>query len=77
MPDVALVADVGASLNLDATFNVANVAHLSDFTGYLLSEPSFTWQIYSQDLKVTALGIAIDGISISKDVRLLPHPELG
>ncbi|BGP22157.1 pre-rRNA processing protein [Rhodotorula toruloides] len=70
MPNVSLVADVGADLNLEAAFNVADVGHLTDFTGYLLTEPSFTWQIYGQNLEVSALGITVSGISIMKDVVL-------
>ncbi|BGP00846.1 hypothetical protein RTBOTA2_002159 [Rhodotorula toruloides] len=70
MPNVSLVADVGADLNLEAAFNVADVGHLTDFTGYLLTEPSFTWQIYGQNLEVSALGITVGGISIMKDVVL-------
>lgn len=65
-----MVADAGATLNLDATFSVLEVNHLADFTAYLLTEPSFTWQIYGQDLEVTALGITVTGVSISKNVRL-------
>ncbi|KAM0789126.1 hypothetical protein ACM66B_003180 [Microbotryomycetes sp. NB124-2] len=70
MPNISLVGDVGAELNLDADFAVANLDHLTEFTGYLLTEPSFTWQIYGQNLSVSALGITVDGISISKEVVL-------
>jgi hypothetical protein len=45
MPNVSLVGDVGATLNLQAAFSVANVGTLTDFTGYLLNTPSFTWQV--------------------------------
>ena len=34
-----MVGDVGAQLNIAAAFAVADVAHLTDFTGYLLTEP--------------------------------------
>ncbi|KAL8278093.1 hypothetical protein RQP46_009553 [Phenoliferia psychrophenolica] len=67
MPNVTLVEDVGAQLNIAAAFAVADVAHLTEFTGYLLTEPSFVWQIYGEELEVTALGITVAGISISKD----------
>lgn len=66
---VTLVGDQGAQLNIAAAFTVADLAHLTDFTGYLLTEPSFVWQIYGTELEVTALGITVGGISISKDVR--------
>ncbi|SGY79107.1 BQ5605_C008g05044 [Microbotryum silenes-dioicae] len=70
MPNVSLTGDVGASLALSATFAVADLNHLTDFTGYLLTEPSFTWQIYGQNLTVAALGIQVGGISIMKTVVL-------
>ncbi|SCV70806.1 BQ2448_3568 [Microbotryum intermedium] len=70
MPNVSLTGDVGASLDLSATFAVADLNHLTDFTGYLLTEPSFTWQIYGQNLTVAALGIEVGGISIMKTVVL-------
>lgn len=65
-----LVADVGASLDVVAPFTITDLAHLTDFTSYLLTEPSFVWQIYGTNLSVTALGITVDGISISKNVVL-------
>ncbi|KAM0750211.1 hypothetical protein T439DRAFT_247618 [Meredithblackwellia eburnea MCA 4105] len=70
MPDISLTGDVGATINVAATFAVADLNHLTDFTGYLLTEPSFTWQIYSQNISISALGITVDGISISKNVVL-------
>lgn len=66
---VPVVANVGATLNLNAAFNVADVGHLTDFTSYLLTEPSFVWQIYGQNLSVSALGITVPGISIMKSVK--------
>ncbi|GAA5951249.1 hypothetical protein JCM3765_002422 [Sporobolomyces pararoseus] len=70
MPNISIAGDVGAQLNIAAAFSVADVGHLTDFTGYLLTEESFTWQIYGENLAVTALGITVDGISIMKDVVL-------
>lgn len=68
-PSVSLVADVGARLNFNSAFSVADVGHLTDFTTYLLTEPSFVWQIYATNLTIAALGIVIPDISISKNVR--------
>ncbi|GAA6027071.1 hypothetical protein JCM8097_006088 [Rhodosporidiobolus ruineniae] len=70
MPNVSLTGDVGADLNIESAFSVADVGHLTDFTAYLLTEPSFVWQIYSQNIAVTALGITVEGVSIMKDVVL-------
>lgn len=70
MPDVHAAADVGAALDLDATLTVADVGHLTDFTRYLLTEPSFTWDIQGGGVAVAALGIVTTGISLSKSVTL-------
>lgn len=61
---------MGATLNLEATTSVADVGYLTEFTGYLLNEPSFTWQIFGEELSVTALGITVTGINIMKTVVL-------
>lgn len=66
---VALLPDVGAQLDIAAQFGVADLSHLTDFTSYLLTEPSFTWQITGTNLSVNALGIITTDISISKNVR--------
>lgn len=65
----SLIANEGAQLNLSAVTTVASVSHLTEFTSYLLTEPSFTWQIYGESLEVVALGITVDLITISKEVR--------
>lgn len=50
MPDVDVVGDVGASFEVDATFSVADVGHLADFTKALLTEESFDWVISGSNL---------------------------
>ena len=70
MPDVSLVGDIGATLNLNAQFAVASVDRLTQFTKYLLNTPSFTWQIYGTGLSVNALGISVPSVSIQKEVLL-------
>ncbi|KAH7915074.1 hypothetical protein BJ138DRAFT_1122997 [Hygrophoropsis aurantiaca] len=71
MPDVNVVGDVGATLNTQATFEVADVGHLTDFTKVLLNEESFEWDISGENLTVSALGISVSGITLpSKTVTL-------
>ena len=41
----------------------------TEFATFLLHSPSFTWTIYTNKLRVTALGTAFDGVSLSKDVN--------
>ncbi|EPQ57376.1 hypothetical protein GLOTRDRAFT_120580 [Gloeophyllum trabeum ATCC 11539] len=65
MPDVKLTGNVGAQLDLDATFEVADVDHLSDFTKVLLTEESFDWEIAGENLTVSAIGIDVPGINLT------------
>jgi hypothetical protein len=56
MPDVSLVADKGAQLDITADFSVSSVDHLTDFTRTLLTEESFEWDISGENLTISALG---------------------
>ena len=70
MADVQLIADVGATLDTAAAFSVTNADQLGEFTKVMLQEESFEWEIKGQNLSVTAMGITVPGISISKKVTL-------
>lgn len=70
MPNVTLNADVGATLNLSAAFTVSDTSALADFTRVLLTNETFTWDIYGTNLSVAALGIDIGLISFNKSVSL-------
>ncbi|KAI0660249.1 hypothetical protein C8Q70DRAFT_914138 [Cubamyces menziesii] len=61
MPDVDVVADVGASFEVEATFEVADVDHLTNFTKVMLTEESFDWVISGSNLS----GITVPGIELS------------
>ncbi|KAJ1033702.1 hypothetical protein NDA13_001683 [Ustilago tritici] len=70
MPNVALAGDVGATLEILTEFVVADVGYLTEFTRYLLTEKSFVWNIAGDGLRVAALGIEVNNITISKNVIL-------
>ena len=70
MPQISLAADEGAQLNLQADFAVADVDALTEFTKFLVTQPSFVWQIAGQGLQVDALGISVGGMTINKGVIL-------
>ena len=65
MPEINVVGDVGASFEVDATFAVADVDHLTDFTKVMLTEESFDWVISGNNLSVSAIGIETTGIALS------------
>ncbi|TBU46075.1 hypothetical protein BD309DRAFT_663805 [Dichomitus squalens] len=65
MPEVNVVADVGATFEVDTTFSVADVGHLTDFTKVMLTEESFEWVISGSNLTVSAIGIDTTGVALS------------
>jgi len=65
MNDVKVVGDVGGAIDAATSFEVADVAHLTDFTKTLLTQESFDWDISGDNLTVTALGISVSGIALS------------
>ncbi|CAO1639236.1 unnamed protein product [Sympodiomycopsis kandeliae] len=69
-PDVQLAGDTGAALNVQVEARVPDVGYLTEFTKYLLLNPSFVWTISGQGLSIAALGITVPNITITKDVQL-------
>ncbi|KAK1218918.1 hypothetical protein PQX77_018360 [Marasmius sp. AFHP31] len=65
MNDVQVAGDVGAELNLESDFTVADIDHITAFTRTLLLEESFEWEISGDNLTVSALGIDVNGVSLS------------
>ena len=61
MPDIDVVGDVGASFEVDATFDVADTDHLTDFTKTLLTEESFDWVISGSNLSGESFSARIMG----------------
>ncbi|KAK0522484.1 hypothetical protein OC834_006266 [Tilletia horrida] len=70
LPSITLVGDVGGSINEDATFQVSDQGAIADFAKVLLTSESFVWDITAQNVSVTALGITIPGVSLTKTVTL-------
>ncbi|KII92866.1 hypothetical protein PLICRDRAFT_102438 [Plicaturopsis crispa FD-325 SS-3] len=70
MSDVKLSADVGATLDLESAFEVADVDHLTDFTKTLLTAESFDWDISGENL-TSEYCISVDSINLTtKSVTL-------
>lgn len=76
MPDIPVVAEEGATLNVQADFAVKDVDALTEFTKFMVLQPSFVWNIAGENLTVSALGIDTGGISISKTVILTGMNQL-
>jgi len=69
-PNVTLVGDTGAAINVELEAQVSDVDYLTEFTKYLLNNPSFVWNIKGEGIEVSALGVVISGVNLSKDVQL-------
>ncbi|KAF9264250.1 hypothetical protein L218DRAFT_258531 [Marasmius fiardii PR-910] len=65
MNDVQVAGDVGAQLDMESEFQVADVDHITEFTKTLLNEESFEWEISGDNLTVSALGIDVSGVALS------------
>ncbi|KAF8485430.1 hypothetical protein JB92DRAFT_3101521 [Gautieria morchelliformis] len=50
MPKVQVIGDIGAQLNLSASFHVADVGRLTSFTQALLTQEDFVWDITGENL---------------------------
>ncbi|KAG6878541.1 hypothetical protein C0993_004439 [Termitomyces sp. T159_Od127] len=64
--DVKVTGNVGGTIDATSSFEVADVAHLTDFTKTLLTEESFEWQISAQNVSVSALGISVPNIVLNE-----------
>ncbi|KAL1735691.1 hypothetical protein EV714DRAFT_280260 [Schizophyllum commune] len=65
MDNVSITGDVGGDINVTSSFQVADADYLTEFTKTLITEESFDWEISGDGLVVSALGIAVDGISLN------------
>ncbi|THV03542.1 hypothetical protein K435DRAFT_962414 [Dendrothele bispora CBS 962.96] len=65
MEDIDVTGDVGAQFAVNSQFQVADVGHLTDFTKTLLTQESFQWDISANNLNVSAIGITVDGITLT------------
>ena len=70
MPNITLVADEGAQIDLEADFAVANIDALTQFTKFLVTQPSFVWEVSGEGIVVNALGFETPGMTMSKTVIL-------
>ncbi|KAG0305570.1 hypothetical protein BGZ99_002025, partial [Dissophora globulifera] len=71
MPTLNATANKGASLNLTGVaFTVTDVAAFSDFNVFALNNEKFDWVISTDGLVVTAMGVALPGVSLTKTITL-------
>ncbi|KAG0233188.1 hypothetical protein BGW42_007666 [Actinomortierella wolfii] len=71
MPPVQAKADVGASLDIKgAPFSISDGAAFTEFTIFALNNPDFEWTVASEGLVVSAMGVSLPGVKMSKTVKL-------
>ncbi|KAI9459105.1 hypothetical protein F5148DRAFT_1001220 [Russula earlei] len=68
MPNIAIAGRYGGEFEVETTFEIKHVGHLTEFTKVLLSHESFDWVITGdlsdETLNVFSVGITITGISL-------------
>ncbi|KAF8523830.1 hypothetical protein JB92DRAFT_3093957 [Gautieria morchelliformis] len=81
MPKVQVIGDIGAQLNLSASFHVADVGRLTSFTQALLTQEDFVWDITGENLHhrtgnyltlqttVTNVGVQLSSIGFNNFVE--------
>lgn len=69
-PNVKLVGDVGSSIDTTLQGTISDVDFFTDFMKTVLLNSSFTWTIKGSGLSVSAIGIVVSNVSISKEVQL-------
>ncbi|WFC96532.1 hypothetical protein MBRA1_003193 [Malassezia brasiliensis] len=70
MPNITLVAEEGAQIDLEADFAVASVDALTEFTKFLVTQQSFVWEVSGEGITVSAIGFDTTGLTMSKTVIL-------
>ncbi|KAI9442265.1 hypothetical protein H4582DRAFT_1809416 [Lactarius indigo] len=66
MPKINITGDVGAQFEVEATFEIADVGHLTEFTKVLLTQESFDWVISGENLSgITVPGILLPGKTVT------------
>lgn len=71
LPPVCAAADSGVpDYEPSGTLAITNQDAFTQFATFLLHNPSFTWTISTNSLRVTALGTIFDNVELSKNVTL-------
>lgn len=69
-PNITLTGDIGSSLNVQLQGTIPDVDYFTTFLEAALLNSSFVWTIRGSGLTVSALGIVVPNITITKDVQL-------
>ncbi|KAI8071000.1 hypothetical protein BC940DRAFT_365659 [Gongronella butleri] len=70
MPDITTVAGQGAQFDVPSNFVITDGAAMENFAAYMINNPGFEWEIYSDNVAVTALGFTFTGIKMDKFVTI-------
>lgn len=70
MPNIQTQPDIGAQFDVSASSTVLDQAAMADFSGYLINNENFQWEITTKDVAVTALGFTFTNITMDKFVTL-------
>ncbi|CAG8557724.1 10486_t:CDS:10 [Ambispora leptoticha] len=70
LPPIKAAANIGATIESDAKFQIDDVEKFAVFTGDLLESDKFTWDLSANDVNVKVFGIDFNEISIKKSITL-------
>ncbi|KAF7731541.1 hypothetical protein EC973_009305 [Apophysomyces ossiformis] len=70
MPVIQAQANVGAQFDVSGDFSVTDGAHMTKFAAYMINNDNFLWDIYTNDVSVSALGFTFNNIHMEKFVKL-------
>ena len=63
-------ADVGAQFNVPGDFSVTDQDAMGEFAAYMINNPDFQWNIYTDAVNVNALGLTFTNVKMNKFVTL-------
>jgi hypothetical protein len=69
-PKVDLVGDVGSSINSEIQGTIPDVDYFTQFMEAAILNDTFIWTVKGTGLSVSAMGVSIPNVTISKDITL-------
>lgn len=69
-PNITLTGDLGASLNVQIEGQIPDVDYFTTFLKSAITDPAFEWTIRGESLSVSAIGIVVPNVTITKNVQL-------
>lgn len=77
LPPICSAGGIGVpDLETTAILQIVDLGRFTDFATYILLNPSFTWTIFTNQLRVAALNTFFDDVVLQKDISFLAFNKL-